>query len=70
MNQETFDYEINKIVLNKGDILAITIKSDDIDSATLRKFEESIKPKFPENDVLMIAVSTQEGIEYARIVKE
>ena len=70
MNQETFDYEINKIVLNKGDILAITIKSDDIDAATLRKFEESIKPKFPENDVLMIAVSTQEGIEYSRIVKE
>jgi hypothetical protein len=70
MTQETFDYEINKIVLNKGDILAITIKADDVDLSVLRKFKESIEPKFPENDVLIIAVSANEGIEYARIVKE
>jgi len=67
MDKDTLDFELTRINLAKGETLAITIKSDDIDSHIINEFRDSFKKQFPDNGVLIIGMSKDESIEFKAI---
>jgi len=61
--------EVSKIKLAPGDILALTIKSDDLDQTDLEGIRDHLKTLFKNNKVLVACVSTKDDLKYSVIKK-
>lgn len=54
---------ISKLSLNPGDVLFVTLNSDDVDASFLEAFKKQIQSFFPNNKVGIIALATSDTIK-------
>jgi hypothetical protein len=64
---ELTEIEVQKIDLQEGDTLMITIKNDYIEPEILNSFRDQFKQKFPNNQVFVIGMDSESEIKYAVI---
>lgn len=63
------EVEVAKLNVKPGDIVSVTIRSDDIDLATLNIIRDKFKDILPGVKVLLFGISKDDKIEFA-IMKE
>lgn len=61
--------EAIRIRLSPGDVLAVTIKSDDLDRSTMQQLRDQIAQVFPENKVLILGVGENGDVTFKSIEK-
>ena len=59
------EVEVAKINLIPGDVLVVTIKSDDVDEEILSKVGESFSKVFPNNQVGLFALGKDDEIKFS-----
>lgn len=58
------EVEVTKLNLNPGDVLTITIKSDDVDQYSLNSFRDVVKTAFPSNRVILLSVGLDDSVNF------
>lgn len=61
------EIEVTKLNLKPGDVLAISIKSDEIDGESLKSLKISLGKLFPNNKVAVFGFKPEDGIEFSVI---
>ena len=61
--------EVTKINLAPDEILGVTIKSDEIDLATLNSLKTQFKVLFPKNKVILFGVGQNDDVKFSTIKK-
>ena len=61
------EVDVARINLRPGEILAVTIKSDQIDEIIIDAFKKALKPAFPQNEVLIIGISPDEEVLFSTL---
>ena len=64
------EVEVVKLNLQPGETLVLKIKSDEVDSFLLDSFKKSLKPHFPNNEVLILGMNPYDDIEFSTIKTE
>jgi len=62
--------EINKLTLQPGDVLSVTIKGDDLSPENLNDLQEGIKNYFPAHKVMMFMMRPDQDIKFEVIKGE
>ena len=61
------EVEVAKLNLAPGDVLVVTIKSDDIDESILGQLSKSFSEAFPNNQVALFGADTGSEIKFSVI---
>lgn len=61
------EVELTKLSLNKGDLLAVTIRSDDMDGATIEALKSGLAQTFPGVKVMIFGIGLNDDIRFAAI---
>jgi hypothetical protein len=64
------EIEVVKLNLQPGETLVVKIKSDEIDESFMEFFKKSLKPHFPNNEVLIVGMYASDDIEFSTIKDE
>lgn len=59
--------EMTKLDLKDGEVLAITIKSDDMDGDTIKAIRDGVNAVFPNNRVLIFGLSLGDEIRFSSV---
>ena len=63
------ELEVTKLNLEAGDVLAMTIKSEDMDQEDANTLVESLRKPFPDNQVVLFVTGPQDEIRFSIIKK-
>lgn len=58
---------VQKVNLQPGDTLFVTIKNDELIAADLRSIKESLQNLFPNNPVVVVGLDPSHSVEFTKI---
>lgn len=58
------EVDVVKINPQPGEIIIVTIKSDDVDMASMQSLRESMRKVFPNNQVMLMSVGSEGDIKF------
>lgn len=61
------ELELTKLNLNKGDTLAVTVKSDNMDGAAIQSLKSGLAQAFPGVKVMIFGIGLKDDIRFAAI---
>lgn len=64
------EIEATKLDLKPGQVLVVTIKSDGVTMENIDMVRKGFQEKFPENDILVLAVAPQDSIDFSVVSAE
>lgn len=64
MNVNITTAEIQKLNLTEGDVLILSIKSDEIDMSSMNAIGDQLRKIFPNNKVLVMGVGSEGDIKF------
>jgi hypothetical protein len=64
MEIKLVETEVQKINLGEGDVLVTTIKSDEIDMASMNSLGDQLRKIFPNNKVIVMGVGSEGDIKF------
>jgi len=62
--------EVTKISLGPGDVLSVVIKNDDVSHASLGYLQRQLKDLFPNNNVIVLGVGTNDEVRFTVVKQE
>lgn len=63
------DVELTKLDVKPGETLAVTIKSDDIDGATINEIKKNLSLAFPGVRVLIFGISLADDVKFTAVTE-
>lgn len=63
------EVDVQKINPQPGEIIIVTIKSDDVDVSSMQALRQSMRAVFPNNQVMLMSVGSEGDIKFV-VVKD
>ena len=61
------EIEVTKLSLQPGDILSVTIKSDEIDESQINGIKEGLSKYFPKNQVVIFGLGPDDEVRFTTL---